>query len=315
MTMRSETLSRTPAFGGNQPKRQRFPAPILRDARVRLGVALLVVILTIVSLGGRLAPYGPHALSGRPLEHPSSAHLLGTNDIGQDLFSQMLLGGRVSIAVGFGAAIPSTAIAWALGLLSGLGPRWSALVAGTADLVLALPILPVTILVVAHLGPSPAVITLTVGLSSWPAFARVMRARVARELAAGYIEAAHAIGAHPATILTRHVLPATVPVATTKFVLTVQSAIVIHASLAFLGLSNPATMSWGGIIHRGVGYGLIFVSGAWQWWLVPPVVAISLLICGIAMIGGAIEAAWCRIRNLRGTLSGAVENLKKVRAL
>jgi len=85
-------------------------------------------------------------------------------------------------------------------------------------------------------------------------------------------------------------LPATVPVATAKFVLTVQSAIVIQASLAFLGLSNPATISWGGIIHRGVGYGLIFVSGAWQWWLVPPVVAISLLICGLAMIGWAIEA-------------------------
>jgi peptide/nickel transport system permease protein len=290
MTMRSETLSLAPAIGEDQPKRRRFPAPILRDARFWLGVALLVIILTIVSLGGQLAPYDPHALSGRPMEHPSGAHFLGTNDIGQDLFSQLVRGGRVSIAVGFGAAILSTVIAWALGLLSGLGRRSSALVAGIADLFLALPILPVTILVVAHLGPSPVVITLTVGLSSWPAFARVMRARVATELAAGYIEAARAIGAHPTTILTRHVLPATVPVATAKFVLTVQSAIVIHASLAFLGLSNPATISWGGIIHRGVGYGLIFVSGAWQWWLVPPVVAISLLICGIAMIGWAIEA-------------------------
>src|SRR5256885_3221583 len=99
----------------------------------------------------------------------------------------------------------STAIAWALGLLSGLGWHWSALVGGTADLFLALPFLPVTILVVAHLGPSPAVITMTVGLISWPAFARVMRVRVTTELAAGYIEAARAIGAPPTAILTRHV--------------------------------------------------------------------------------------------------------------
>ena len=81
------------------------------------------------------------------------------------------------------------------------------------------------------------------------------------------------------------------PVATAKFVLTVQSAIVIQASLAFLGLSNPATISWGGIIHRGVGYGLIFASGAWRWWLVPPICGIALLVCAVALIGWALEDA------------------------
>lgn len=292
MTMRSATPPLAPAVTKDHPeRRRRYPAPILRDARLWVGTALLVVILTIVALNGWLAPYDPHALSGQPMERPSSTHLLGTNDIGQDLFSQTVRGGRVSLVVGFGAAILSTAIAWALGLLSGLGRRWSAVVAGTADLFLALPFLPVTILVVAHLGPSPAVIAITVGLISWPAFARVIRARVATELASGYVEAARAIGAHPGAILTRHVLPATVPVATAKFVLTVQSAIVIQASLAFLGLSNPATISWGGIIHRGVGYGLIFASGAWRWWLLPPICGITLLVSAVALIGWTLEAA------------------------
>ncbi|MGI8858070.1 MAG: ABC transporter permease [Thermomicrobiales bacterium] len=293
MTVRSETLPLAPAVTeDHSERRRRYRAPILHDARLWVGVAILTVILVTVSLDGRLAPVDPHALSGRPLERPSGAHLLGTNDIGQDLFSQMVRGGRVSIVVGFGAAVLSTAIAWVLGLLSGLGRRWSTLVAGTADLFLALPFLPVTILVVAHLGPSPSVITITIGLVSWPSFARVMRARVATELAAGYIEAARAIGAHPVAILTRHVLPATVPVATAKFVLTVQSAIVIQASLAFLGLSDPATISWGGIIHRGVGYGLIFASGAWQWWLVPPICGIALLVSAVALIGWALEAVY-----------------------
>jgi ABC-type dipeptide/oligopeptide/nickel transport system permease subunit len=288
--MRSEMLPLTPSVREDHPEqRRRYRAPILHDARLWLGVALLVIILAVVFLGGRLAPNDPHALSGQPMERPSRAHLLGTNDIGQDVFSQVVRGGRVSIAVGFGAAILSTAIAWTLGLLSGFGRRWSALVAGIADLFLALPFLPVTILVVAHLGPSPTFITITVGLISWPAFTRVLRARVATELSAGYIEAARAIGAHPATIMTRHVLPATVPVVIAKFVLTVQSAIVIQASLAFLGLSDPVTISWGGIIHRGVGYGLIFASGAWRWWLVPPTIAIAWLICAIALIGWAIE--------------------------
>lgn len=288
--MRSATLPLAPAVVEDHPeRRRRYPAPILRDARLWLGAALLAAILAMVFLGGRLAPDDPRALSGRPMERPSGTHLLGTNDIGQDLFSQVVRGGRVSLVVGFGAAILSTAIALALGLLSGLGRRWSALVAGTADLFLALPFLPVTILVVAHLGPRPTVIAITVGLVSWPAFARVMRARVATELAAGYVEAARSIGAHPVAILTRHILPATMPVATAKFVLTVQSAIVVQASLAFLGLSDPTTISWGGIIYRGVGYGLIFASGAWRWWLLPPIVAIALLICAITLIGWALE--------------------------
>ncbi|HEY8292670.1 MAG TPA: hypothetical protein VIG44_09290, partial [Thermomicrobiales bacterium] len=89
-----------------------------------LGIMLLAIIFAGVLLGGRLAPDDPHALSGQPLERPSAAHLLGTNDIGQDLFSQVLRGGRASLIVGFGAATLSTAIAWALGLASGLGARW-----------------------------------------------------------------------------------------------------------------------------------------------------------------------------------------------
>ena len=222
---------------------------------------------------------------------PSAAHPLGTNDIGQDLFSQVLLGGRASLVVGAGAATLSTALAWALGLLAGLGARPYATVGAVADLFLALPFLPLTILIVAHFGTGRPVVALTLGLITWPAFARVMRARVAAELAAGYVEAARATGARPARVLLRHLLPATVPVATAKFVLTAQSAIAIEASLAFLGLGDPVAISWGGMIHRGVGYGLIFVSGAWRWWLVPPIVAIGLLVCAVALIGWALDAA------------------------
>lgn len=271
--------------------RRRRLAPALRDPALWAGVALLAAMLALVILGDRLAPYDPHALSGRPLERPGAAHPLGTNDIGQDLLSQFLSGGRAALAVGVVAATLSTTIAWALGLLSGLGPRASAAVGAVADLALALPVLPLAILIVAHVGPGLPVIALTLGLTSWPVFARVMRARVAVELAAGYVEAARATGARPTAILWRHILPATVPVATAKFVLTAQSAIAIEASLAFLGLGDPLAISWGGMLHRGVGYGLIFVSGAWRWWLLPPLAAIGLLIGAVALIGWALDAA------------------------
>jgi ABC-type dipeptide/oligopeptide/nickel transport system permease subunit len=176
-------------------------------------------------------------------------------------------------------------------LLSGLGARWHAAVGGVADLFLALPFLPLVILIVAHVGAGLPVVALTLGLTSWPAFARVLRARVAAELAAGYVEAARAAGAHPIAILLRHICPATVPVATAKFVLTMQTAIVVEASLAFLGLRDPVAISWGGMIQRGVGYGLIFASDAWQWWLLPPILALSLLVCTVMLIGWALDAA------------------------
>lgn len=288
--MQPETLPTISAIRqGDTAGRQAHPAHRTHDRRPWVAVAFLAIILIALLLGARLAPDDPHALSGRPVEHPSAVHPLGTNDIGQDLLSQVLSGGRASLVVGFGAAALSTAIAWALGLISGLGRRWYAAVGGVSDLFLALPFLPVTILVIAHLGPRLPVIALTLGLVSWPAFARVMRARVAAELSAGYIEAARATGAPATMILVRHVLPATVPVATAKFVLTLQSAIVIEASLAFLGLGDPRTVSWGGIIHRGVSYGLIFARGAWRWWLLPPIGCIALLVSAVALAGWAIE--------------------------
>lgn len=276
---------------GFPERNQQRRAPIVRDPRLWAGIVLLMIILVGISLSRWIAPTDPHALSGHSLERPSAAHPLGTNDIGQDLFSQVVRGGRASLIVGFGAATLSTAIAWALGLVSGLGPRWHAAVGGVADLFLALPFLPVTILIVTHLGPRLPVIAITLGLVSWPTFARVMRARVAIELAAGYVEAARATGIRPIMILTRHVLPSTIPITVAKFVLTVQSAIVIEASLAFLGLDDPRTISWGGIIHHGVGYGLIFVSGAWRWWLLPPLLAISLLVSAVALIGWTLDTA------------------------
>jgi len=266
----------------------RLPVPF-RTPRLWAGTALLTVSVMVTLLGGWLAPHDPHALSGRPLERPSATHPLGTNDIGQDIFSQLLSGGRASLVVGATAAALATALAWALGLLAGLGPRWHAAVGGVADLFLALPFLPLVILVVAHLGPGLPTVALTLGLTSWPAFARVMRARVASELAAGYVEAARATGLRPTMILWRHVLPATVPIATAKFVLTAQAAIVVEASLAFLGLGDPIAISWGGMIHRGVGYGLIFASGAWRWWLLPPIVAIALLVSAVALVAWALE--------------------------
>lgn len=264
---------------------------VWRDRRLRVGLVLLLLLAGAALLADRLAPAPPGAFSGRPLERPGSAHPLGTNDVGQDLLAATLHGARASLAIGLAAAALSTALAWGLGLLAGAGQRADVVVAALIDLALALPFLPLAILIVARVGGRPPVIALTLGLLSWPAFARVIRARVRDELRRGHVEAARSLGARPTRILVRHVLPATVPIATAKFVLTVQYAILAEASLAFLGLGDPATVSWGGTARRAVGYGLIFATDSWRWWLLPPLVGIATAIAAFALIGRAIDDA------------------------
>ncbi len=262
-----------------------------RDPRLRVGLVLLLLLAGAALLADRLAPAPPGAFSGRPLERPGPAHPLGTNDVGQDLLAAALHGARASLAIGLAAATLSTALAWGLGLLAGAGQRADVVVAALIDLALALPFLPLAILIVAHVGGRPPVIALTRGLLSWPAFARVFRARVRDELRRGHVEAARSLGAGPMRILVRHVLSATVPSATAKFVLTAQYAILAEASLAFLGLGDPATVSWGGTARRAVGYGLIFATDSWRWWLLPPLVCIATAIAAFALIGRAIDDA------------------------
>lgn len=261
------------------------------DARLRTGLVLLALLAAGALGAGRLAPGDPRAFSGRPLERPGAAHPLGTNNVGQDLLSALLHGARTSLAIGLAAAGFSTAVAWCAGLLAGIGPRADAAVTTLIDLALALPFLPLAILIVAHVGGRPPVIALTLGLLSWPPFARVIRARVRGELRRGHVEAARALGAGPARIVARHILPATIPLATAKFVLTVQYAVLAEASLAFLGLGDPTTVSWGGTIHRAVGYALIFATDAWRWWLLPPAAAIAVLVSTLALLGWALDEA------------------------
>lgn len=283
---------------GYAPRRQAnrlathpYARALVRDPRLYSGLALLAVLLGAALCARWVAPAGPHALSGRPLERPSMTHPLGTNDVGQDLLAMLLYGARTSLTIGFAAALLSTALAWGVGLLAGAGQRADAVATTLTDLLLALPFLPLAILLIAHLGGRPAVVILTLGLLSWPAFARVIRARVRGELRQGYVEAARALGARPARLLLRHLLPATVPVATAKFVLTVQYAVLAEASLAFLGLGDPATVSWGGLVHRASGYSLIFATDAWRWWLLPPVLGIATLVLASALVGWALDDA------------------------
>ena len=263
--------------------------------------AIVVGVVLLAALGPAVAPF-PDALVGRPLLPPSVAHPLGTNGIGQDLFAQLIAGARASVLAGVLGAAVSTVIAIVIGLAASAGRRADALARAAADLFLALPLLPLVMLVVALAGPSITTIAVVLGLVSWPSFARVIRAQTIGELGRGHVLAALAIGGSGPHIVRRHLLPAIAPFALAKAVLTVQYVVLAEASLGFLGLGDPVVTSWGAAVGRALAYPLLFTSGAWIWWLAPPALAIALFVASLALLGTSLDGSGGRGRRGRGRL-------------
>lgn len=254
-----------------------------------VGIVLLGGAVGVAIFGPLLAPFSPGLPSGAPLIAPSRGHLFGTNDIGQDLLSQWLWASRSSLLVGAGVTALSTALSWSFGITAGLWPRAEGPLMAVTDLLLALPSLLLYLLVVALLGPSRLHIVLTLGLFSWPAFARVVRAQVIASRGAPHVAAAEALGATPLRIAMRHVLPATLGLLPAKLVLTVRFALFADATLSFLGLGDPTNQSWGSMLGAAFNYPLLFLGPTWLWWTLPPALSIALVVLATTWLATGME--------------------------
>lgn len=267
-----------------------------RQARRRLppstliGGLVLGAVLALAAAAGVVAPYAPRAITGAPIERPSATHRLGTNDLGQDLLSLVLHGARFSLTVGVAAALVSTGLSGTVGVLSVLWrrARWALLAA--TDGLMAIPHLPVMVLIVALLGPGPVNLVVALAVLGWPAFARVVRAQTLTAIRRDYVEAARAQGASQARIARTCVLPEILPVLWTKFLLTLRWAILMEAVLALMGLGDPTQVSWGMILQTAFAYPLLFAGTAWAWWALPPALAIAAITLALSAIGRDFEA-------------------------
>ncbi len=251
-----------------------------------LGLILLGGILTMAIFAPLLAPYDPGDFVGRPLERPSAAHRLGTNDAGQDILSELIYGARISTALGVGAGLGALALALLVGGMAGaLGgaPDW--LLMRVTDLLLAIPRLPLLILLTALLGASLVTMTASIALLFWAQPARVIRAGVLGLRERGYVRLTAQFGAGPFYALRRHILPALYPLAVFAFVTTAGRAIALEAGLAFFGLGDPTAKSWGLMMRYALNLPGLFLTDRWQWWLVPPGVCITLLVLSLTFIG------------------------------
>lgn len=254
-----------------------------------LGTAILLSIVGMALFADSLSPYDPTERVSRPFQPPSDQHLLGTNDIGQDILSEVIHGARMSLTVGIVAALLSIGIGTLAGTIAGFyGRGVDAWIMRTADVVLVIPFLPLMIVLAAFLGPSLQNLVLVIGVLTWARPARVIRSRTLSLRTMPYIDAARALGAGNRHILLHHVLSAVLPLSLAQFVLAASNAILIEASLSFLGLGDPTVKSWGTILYYAQARSA-FLSGAWLWWVIPPGLLITLTVLGFAFFGFALE--------------------------
>ncbi|MCE7983611.1 MAG: ABC transporter permease [Caldilinea sp. CFX5] len=253
-----------------------------------IGLALIVGLTLMALFAPQLSPYDPSERVGRPFAPPSAEHRLGTNDIGQDIASELIYGARISLTVGVIAALIASVIGTLIGLLAGYYRRLGNVLMRLVDIVLVLPFLPLLILLAAYLGRSLLNTVLIIGLLIWAGAARVIRAQVLALARQEYVVAAHATGATDARILLRHLTPQVLLLAVGQFVEATSSAILLEASLSFLGLGDPLQKSWGTVLYWAQVRGA-FLTPAWLWWVLPPGLLIIAASLGFALVGFALE--------------------------
>jgi len=253
------------------------------------GFGVVTLLVAAAVLAPWISPYDPTESVGAPFSPPSREHLLGTNDIGQDILSELLHGARISLTVGFLAAGLAVAIGTVVGAVSGyFGGLVDAFLMRLVDVVLVLPFLPLMILLAAYLGPSFWNLILVMAVLVWARPARVIRSQVLQLRSLSYVEAARALGGGDAHLLIRHVIPGILPLALAQFILAASSAILIEASLSFLGLGDPTAKSWGSVLYFAQ-VRSAFLTGAWVWWVLPPGLLITATVLGFALMGFALE--------------------------
>ncbi len=256
-----------------------------------LGAFMLLSVVFIAIFAPWLAPYDPDEKidvePGDLLAPPDAEHLLGRDDAGKDVLSQLIYGARVSLTVGFVASFMAMFIGTTVGLVSGYyGGRIGNASMRLVDFLLVIPDLPLMLVIISIWGRGLWKIILVIGLLSWTYTARLVRSQVLSIKERQFILRARAIGAGSLRIIARHVFPQVLPIILAEAVLAISGAIIAESSLSFLGLGDPTLVSWGMMLNFA--FERAISRMAW-WFLLPPGFAIVWVSVGLILMGSTLE--------------------------
>ena len=269
--------------GGSARRR----STVRRRLTLIVGLAMLFLAIAAITLAPILVSQAPNTIDAlNPLAPPlTPGHLLGTDQFGRDVLSRILYGGRIDLAIAFGATSVTLVGGTLIGLVAGyLGGRWDSVLMRIVDLFFAFPFLVLVIAIIAMLGPSIFNMFVAIWITSWVAYARIMRAQTVVAKRQQYVLAARALGYGRLRIMFRHILPNTASAVIVFSMVDAVGNIILAASLGFLGLgAQPPSPEWGTMISDGQNY----ILSAW-WLATIPGLAVVFVGIAFSLIGDGL---------------------------
>jgi peptide/nickel transport system permease protein len=286
--MTATTIEPTNPFVAVSQKRL-FWRQFRRHKLALISAAVLLILAGMVVLAPLIAPYAFDAIDPTQFRKPPSpAHIMGTDDIGRDLFTRLLYGGRISLAIGLFSAMVGTGVGTLLGSLAGYyGRGLDNFIMRVTDVAFSIPSLPLLIILSAYAKSAIPVMILVIGLLSWMSTARIVRATVLSIRERDFTLAARAVGARDARIISRHILPNALAPIIVGATLGVGGAIIAESSLSFLGLGvQVPTPSWGNMLQDSQS-----TMSSRPWLTIFPGMAILITVLGINFLGDGLRDA------------------------
>ncbi len=262
---------------------------LLDNPKAAVGIFLVSAVVVLCFAAPLFSSFEPTARIARPHQAPSMEHLMGTTRMGRDVWAQVLYGGQTSLMVGFVAGTFVMLMAMVVGISSGyFGGRVDNTLSFFTNLVMVIPSLPLMLVLAAFLGQvSPFVIAVIIGATSWPWGARVIRSQTLAIRNKDFVHAAQVMGESRPRMLFAEVMPNMMSILASSFIGTVIYAIMTQATLEFIGLGDPLSVTWGSMLYNADQTSAIRI-GAW-WEIVAPSVALASVAIGLALINFSID--------------------------
>ena len=250
-------------------------------------VASILIISVLSAFYPKMAPYNPEALVGDPFLSPNAKHLMGTDNLGRDIFSRVIYGAKVVMSIALISSAFSALVGVPLGLLSGfIGGKLDRVLSLIMDSIYSFPGLILAIAMAAMLGPGIVNMSIAIAVVYIPTYFRMVRGQVLSVKEELYVEAAKSLGARAATILRLYVFPNVLPSIVVVFSLNIADAILTEAGLSFLGLGiDPSKPDWGYDLSKGKA----FLPGGYWWIITFPGMMIALVALGFSMLGEGLN--------------------------